>query len=49
MNNFEEYTDEELFYHLIDNYIVSNVEKFDNWKDLRNEMINLCKENEKKE
>ncbi len=44
--DYTDYSNAELFSHLIDHLIISEEETFDYWKDLREEMIKLCEGND---
>ena len=40
--DYNDYSNAELFSHLIDHFIISEEETFDYWSNLREEMIKLC-------
>ncbi len=44
--DYEDYSNAELFSHLIDHFIISEEETFEHWTNLRAEMIKLCEEND---
>lgn len=46
--DFAEWTASELFEFLIDNYIISDDEEFEGWKNDRSGMIDMCEEYQNK-
>lgn len=45
---FDSWTSEELFYHLIDLHQIPYEEEFESWRMLKAEMIQMCKESYKR-
>lgn len=46
MNDFEDWTTSELFNYLMDHYLIPNDSEFEDWKNLRTDMLKLCQEHE---
>lgn len=42
--NFDDFTAEELFHHLIDLQQLPYEEEFEDWRFLRGDMLRMCKE-----
>lgn len=42
--DFESWAATELFEYLVDNYVISDDESFEDWKHDRTDMLKLCKE-----
>jgi hypothetical protein len=42
--NFDDFTTEELFDHLTDLYIIPYEDEFSKWRELREQMLYMCKE-----